>query len=269
MAYFHTEHIKSTDFDSIRLRVASPEVIRGWSYGEVTKPETINYRTQKPEKSGLFAEEIFGPSKDWECYCGKYKKIRYKGIICDKCGVEVTHSLVRRERMGHIELAAPVTHIWFLRSVPSKIGMVLDMSIQSLEKVIYFTVFIITAVDEQLREQTVEMVRTEYKGKRKGIESEGDRNRERLQKQATEQNWDAGKLNKEMDKAEEEKTRRLEETLKLQIKNSKISSLSRFSLKPNTTNSRSNTVTSLKQKSVLKLLTSFCARSIFRQRSTI
>ena len=211
MAYFHTEHIKSTDFDSIRLRVASPEVIRGWSYGEVTKPETINYRTQKPEKSGLFAEEIFGPSKDWECYCGKYKKIRYKGIICDKCGVEVTHSLVRRERMGHIELAAPVTHIWFLRSVPSKIGMVLDMSIQSLEKVIYFTVFIITAVDEQLREQTVEMVRTEYKGKRKGIESEGDRNRERLQKQATEQNWDAGKLNKEMDKAEEEKTRRLEE----------------------------------------------------------
>jgi DNA-directed RNA polymerase subunit beta' len=96
--------------------VASPEVIRGWSYGEVTKPETINYRTQKPEKSGLFAEEIFGPSKDWECYCGKYKKIRYKDIICDKCGVQVTHSLVRRERMGHIELAAPVTHIWFLRS---------------------------------------------------------------------------------------------------------------------------------------------------------
>jgi len=211
MAYFHTEHIKSTDFDSIRLRVASPEVIRGWSYGEVTKPETINYRTQKPEKSGLFAEEIFGPSKDWECYCGKYKKIRYKGIICDKCGVEVTHSLVRRERMGHIELAAPVTHIWFLRSVPSKIGMVLDMSIQSLEKVIYFTVFIITAVDETLREQTVEMVRAEYKGKRKGIESEGERNRERLQKQATEQSWDAGKLNKEMDKAQEEQTRRLEE----------------------------------------------------------
>ncbi len=162
MAFFQTENIKSTDFDSIRLKVASPEVIRSWSYGEVTKPETINYRTQKPEKSGLFAEEIFGPSKDWECYCGKYKKIRYKDIICDKCGVQVTHSLVRRERMGHIELAAPVTHIWFLRSVPSKIGTVLDMSIQSLEKVIYFTAFIVTHVDEDLRVQAVEQVRAEY-----------------------------------------------------------------------------------------------------------
>jgi len=106
------------DFDSIRLRLASSEVIHSWSYGEITKPETINYRTQKPEKDGLFDERIFGPTKDWECYCGKYKKIRYKGIVCDKCGVEVTTSLVRRERMGHIELKAPVAHIWFLRGVP-------------------------------------------------------------------------------------------------------------------------------------------------------
>ncbi|MCC7522386.1 DNA-directed RNA polymerase subunit beta' [Candidatus Uhrbacteria bacterium] len=211
MAFFQTENIKSTDFDSIRLKVASPEVIRGWSYGEVTKPETINYRTQKPEKSGLFAEEIFGPSKDWECYCGKYKKIRYKGIICDKCGVEVTGSLVRRERMGHIELAAPVTHIWFLRSVPSKIGTVLDMSIQGLEKVIYFTAFIITHVDEDLRVQTIEQVRTEYKGKRKAIESESERERERVQKQGEEKKWSADQLAKELDKAEANKTRRLEE----------------------------------------------------------
>src|SRR3989338_2716433 len=148
--------LKISDFDSIRLRVASPEAIRSWSYGEVEKPETINYRTQKPEKGGLFAEEIFGPSKDWECYCGKYKKIRYKGIICDKCNVEVTFAAVRRERMWHIELASPVTHIWFLRNVPSKIGLLLDLSVQKLEKVIYFASFIITDVNEAGREMAIE-----------------------------------------------------------------------------------------------------------------
>ena len=162
--------LKTSDFDAIRLRVASPEAIRSWSYGEVQKPETINYRTQKPEKGGLFAEEIFGPSKDWECYCGKYKKIRYKGIVCDKCGVEVTHSIVRRERMGHVELAAPVTHIWFLRGVPSKIGTVLDMSVMSLEKVVYFANFIVTEVNEELRVQAVEQAKGEYKPTKKIIE---------------------------------------------------------------------------------------------------
>jgi len=160
------------DFDALRLKLASPEVIKGWSHGEISKPETINYRTQKPEKGGLFAEEIFGPTKDWECYCGKYKKVRYKGIVCDKCGVEVTHSLVRRERMGHIELAAPVSHIWFLRSVPSKIGLVLDMSIQTLEKVIYFASFIITHVDEEEKKKTLVLLREEYKNKKKQIERE-------------------------------------------------------------------------------------------------
>ncbi|MBI5230041.1 MAG: DNA-directed RNA polymerase subunit beta' [Candidatus Magasanikbacteria bacterium] len=161
-----------TAFDAMRLNIASPERIKEWSYGEVSKPETINYRTQKPEKGGLFAEEIFGPTKDWECYCGKYKKIRYKGIICDKCGVEVTHSLVRRERMGHIDLAVPVTHIWFLRSIPSKIGTVLDMSILSLEKVVYFNNFIITQVDEQLKAQTHEQLKAEYKSKLKALQGE-------------------------------------------------------------------------------------------------
>lgn len=144
---------KPLEFDGIRLKLASPDVIKQWSHGEVTKPETINYRTQKPEKDGLFCEKIFGPSKDWECYCGKYKKIRYKGIVCDKCGVEVTHSMVRRERMGHIELCSPTTHIWFLRGVPSRLGLVLDISVQSLEKVIYFASFIITKVDENLKSQ--------------------------------------------------------------------------------------------------------------------
>src|SRR3989339_447024 len=165
----------SMNFDALRLKVASPEVIRKWSFGEVYKPETINYRTQKPEKGGLFAEEIFGPTKDWECFCGKYKKIRYKGIICDKCGVEVTHSLVRRERMGHIDLSTAVSHIWFLRSIPSKIGLVLDVPMHSLEKVIYFASFIITKVDENLRTETHEALKEEFKSKRKQIEKETKR----------------------------------------------------------------------------------------------
>ena len=131
------------NFDSIRIGIASPEKIREWSHGEVTKPETINYRTQKPEKDGLFCEKIFGPRKDWECHCGKYKRIRYKGVICDKCGVEVTRAKVRRERMGHIELAAPVTHIWFFRSVPSRIGTILDISPKALEQVVYYVNWIV------------------------------------------------------------------------------------------------------------------------------
>ncbi|MCX6813611.1 MAG: hypothetical protein NT078_00025, partial [Candidatus Azambacteria bacterium] len=162
------------EFDALRLTLASPEQIKHWSHGEVTKPETINYRTQKPEKDGLFCERTFGPSKDWECYCGKYKKIRYKGIVCDKCGVEVTRSIVRRERMGHIELASPCSHIWFLRGVPSKIGLMLDLSPQSLEKVIYFADFIITNVDEDLKKETIEQIRQEFKVKKKKIESDFD-----------------------------------------------------------------------------------------------
>jgi len=159
------------DFNSIRLRIASPEAIKSWSYGEVLKPETINYRTHKPEKDGLFCEKIFGPSKDWECYCGKYKRVRYKGIICEKCGVEVTRSLVRRERMGHIELATPISHIWFLKGVPSKIGLALDLSAQELEKVIYFASFIITSVDEGGRKKVVDQLSAELKQRKNQIES--------------------------------------------------------------------------------------------------
>src|SRR3989338_6997004 len=158
------------DFDAIVVRLASPEDILNWSHGEVTKPETINYRTQKPEKDGLFDERIFGPTKDYECYCGKYLRIRYKGIVCDKCGVEVTRAIVRRERMGHIQLAVPVTHIWFLRGVPSKLGLILDMSVQNLEKVIYFANFIVTNVNEELKQQTMDQIKQEYKGKKKSIE---------------------------------------------------------------------------------------------------
>src|SRR5216683_1053352 len=145
--------LEVNDFNAIRISLASPEQIRGWSYGEVTKPETINYRTLKPEKDGLFCERIFGPTKDWECYCGKYKRVRFKGIVCDKCGVEVARSKVRRERMGHIELASPVSHIWYFKGTPSRIGLLLDLSPRNLERILYFALYVITHVDEEMRQR--------------------------------------------------------------------------------------------------------------------
>jgi len=129
---------RPSDFAAIQIQIASPDTIMSWSYGEVTKPETINYRSFKPERDGLFCERIFGPVKDWECNCGKYKRIRFRGIVCDRCGVEVTQSKVRRERMGHIELAVPVSHIWYFKSLPSRIGHMLDLSIRELEKLLYY-----------------------------------------------------------------------------------------------------------------------------------
>ncbi len=138
-------------FDELRIGLATADDIRTWSHGEVKKPETINYRTLKPEKDGLFCEKIFGPTRDWECYCGKYKRVRFKGIICERCGVEVTRAKVRRERMGHIELAAPVTHIWYFKGVPSRLGYLLDLAPKDLEKVIYFAAYMITSVDEEAR----------------------------------------------------------------------------------------------------------------------
>ena len=158
---------KVEDFKAIKLKLASPEDILEWSHGEVLKPETINYRTQRPEKDGLFCEKIFGPTKDWECACGKYKRIRYKGVVCDRCGVEVTRSSVRRERMGHIKLAVPVTHIWFLKGVPSSIGLFLDKSFQELEKIVYFAAYIITEINEEARKDTLKQIESEYKQKLK------------------------------------------------------------------------------------------------------
>ncbi len=159
------------DLASIKLKIASPDDIMSWSYGEVTKPETINYRTQKPEREGLFSESIFGPTKDWECYCGKYKRIRYKGIICDRCGVEVTRSIVRRERMGHIKLAAPVAHIWFLRGVPSKVATVLGVSLPELERVVYFASYIVTRVNEDLKAEAMKRIESEFKSKLKNAKN--------------------------------------------------------------------------------------------------
>ena len=148
--------VQATNFNAIRISVASPEQILNWSHGEVTKPETINYRTLRPEKDGLFCERLFGPTKDWECFCGKYKRIRYRGVVCDRCGVEVTRSKVRRERMGHIRLAAPVAHIWFSKTTPSRLGLLLDLSPRNLERVLYFAQHIVISVDDERREEIKE-----------------------------------------------------------------------------------------------------------------
>ena len=161
-------------FDELRIGLATPDDIRGWSHGEVKKPETINYRTLKPEMDGLFCERIFGPTRDWECYCGKYKRVRFKGIICERCGVEVTKSSVRRERMGHVELAAPVTHIWYFKGVPSRLGYLLDLAPKDLEKIIYFAAYMITAVDEQARHDEMPDLQARFDLEVKELEKERD-----------------------------------------------------------------------------------------------
>ena len=148
-------------FDELRIGLATADDIRQWSHGEVKKPETINYRTLKPEKDGLFCEKIFGPTRDWECYCGKYKRIRHAGTVCDKCGVEVTRSKVRRERMGHIELAAPVAHIWYVKGTPSRLGLLLDISPRNLERVLYFATYIVTSVDTGARSRMVTAIKAD------------------------------------------------------------------------------------------------------------
>lgn len=161
-------------FDELRIGLATADDIRQWSYGEVKKPETINYRTLKPEKDGLFCEKIFGPTRDWECYCGKYKRVRFKGIICERCGVEVTRAKVRRERMGHIELAAPVTHIWYFKGVPSRLGYLLDLAPKDLEKIIYFAAYVITAVNDEMRHNELSTLEAEMVVEKKAVEDQRD-----------------------------------------------------------------------------------------------
>ena len=161
-------------FDELRIGLATADDIRTWSFGEVKKPETINYRTLKPEKDGLFCEKIFGPTRDWECYCGKYKRVRFKGIICERCGVEVTRAKVRRERMGHIELAAPVTHIWYFKGVPSRLGYLLDLAPKDLEKIIYFAAYVITAVDTEMRHNELSTLEAEMVVEKKAVEDQRD-----------------------------------------------------------------------------------------------
>ena len=201
-------------FDKIKIGIASDEQIREWSKGEVKKPETINYRTLKPERDGLFCERIFGPTKDWECHCGKYKRVRYKGIVCDRCGVEVTKAKVRRERMGHIELAAPVAHIWYFKGIPSRIALLLDISPRNLEKVIYFASYIVTDKGTSSLTKTQVLSEKEYheaeekygKGSFKA-----EMGAEAIRKLLAEINIEklSEKLKKELEKASEQKKAKL------------------------------------------------------------
>src|SRR6185295_959962 len=161
-------------FDAVALSIASPDDILAWSRGEVTKAETVNYRTQRAEPDGLFCERIFGPTKNFQCFCGKYKGIRYKGVVCEKCGVEVTRSIVRRERMGHINLAVPIAHIWFLRSSPSRIGLLLDLPIKTLEQIVYFAAYIVITVDEPTKKEAEKEMASAMDARRTQVKREYD-----------------------------------------------------------------------------------------------
>ena len=172
------------DFSSLIIKLASPEEIRKWSRGEVVKPETINYRTLKSEKDGLFDERIFGPTKDWECYCGKYKRIRYKGVVCDKCGVEVTQSRVRRERMGHIALACPIAHVWFFKGAPSKISLILNVPPRSIEQVIYFARYLVLEIDEKKRKEAMKKLEGSQKERETDIANDFKERKEILTNEA-------------------------------------------------------------------------------------
>ena len=186
-------------FDELRIGLATADDIRQWSHGEVKKPETINYRTLKPEKDGLFCEKIFGPTRDWECYCGKYKRVRFKGIICERCGVEVTRAKVRRERMGHIELAAPVTHIWYFKGVPSRLGYLLDLAPKDLEKIIYFASYVITKVDTEARHRDMSTLESEIGAEKRHAESARDNE---IEKRAAKLEQDLAELEAEGAKAD-------------------------------------------------------------------
>jgi DNA-directed RNA polymerase subunit beta' len=197
------------DLSAVRVSLASPDQIRSWSYGEVLKPETINYRRLRPERDGLFDERIFGPTRDWECYCGKYKKVRFKGVICEKCGVEVAPARVRRERMGHIDLAAPVAHVWYTRRVPSYLGLLLDVTRRNLDRVLYFAQYMITHVDEGARQRALHRLEEELRHK---IERETKAIQDKLDNKQLSYEDDLEKLEKKLEAA----SARLEEQLNAQ-----------------------------------------------------
>ncbi len=223
----------ATDFNAIRISLASPEQVRQWSYGEVSKPETINYRTLRPEKDGLFCERIFGPTKDWECFCGKYKKIRYRGVICDRCGVEVARAKVRRERMAHIGLAAPVAHIWFAKGIPSRLGLLLDFSPRNLERVLYFAQYIVTSVDSLMRSHTIDVLRETHRTDVEALEiqtaasissiteqldaSDSDTEKDELRKKIDELSSQLGSSKQGMETSLEERIEDLESLRPLQL----------------------------------------------------
>ena len=211
MAQMQADNKNNFDFNAIAVAVASPDQIMSWSHGEVKKPETINYRTQKPERDGLFCEKIFGPTKNWECYCGKYKRIRYKGVVCEKCGVEVTRSQVRRVRMGHIKLACPVTHIWFIRSTPSRVGLLIDIPVKTLEQVIYFAAYMIKEVDETSKEEAKNQLKEELKEHKKNIQVEFKNKKKELENELLAKGASATESKKKMDEFETLCATKLEE----------------------------------------------------------
>ena len=179
------------DFKSLKILLAGKEDILNWSYGEVTKPETINYRTLRPEKDGLFDERIFGPTKDWECYCGKYKRIRNRGIICDKCGVEVTLSRVRRERMGHINIAAPVAHVWFFKGSSSPLSLILDMSQKNLESVIYYASYLVVGIDEEKKKEALSNLSKNIEKRKLDLKKEMEEEEKKIDKEMGEKKKEA------------------------------------------------------------------------------
>lgn len=185
------KNLKLVDFKALEILLANKDDVMDWSYGEVTKPETINYRTLRPEKDGLFDERIFGPTKDWECYCGKYKRIRYKGIICDKCGVEVTLSRVRRERMGHIKLSSPVAHVWFFKGASSALSTVLDISQKNLESVIYYASYLVVGIDEEKKKEALENLSKNIEKRKTTLALEKDKEEEKLTKEAEQKTKEA------------------------------------------------------------------------------
>ncbi len=204
------------DFTALQVLIASPEQVRSWSFGEITRPETINYRTLKAEKDGLFAENIFGPTKDWECYCGKYKRIRYRGVICDKCGVEVTQSKVRRERMGHISLATPVAHIWFVKGAPSKLSLILDLTMKNLEAVIYFASYLVISVDVEAKTKAIESLQ-------KQLEAKQEESKKNLEKQIEE-------LEKTQEEASKELKKKISDNEKFELAASETQLQSRMQI---------------------------------------
>ena len=246
-------------FNGVRISLATSEQIKSWSYGEVTKPETINYRTLRAEKEGLFDERIFGPIKDWECFCGKYKKIRYKGVTCDRCHVEVTRAKVRRERMGHIALAAPVAHVWFSKNTPSRIGLLLDLSPKNLERVLYFSQYLVVSMDEEKKFSIIEQLTQESADKIEQLDLDPDYQRI-----------------KELEKQKKSLAKKLEETpkskeLKTQIKNleKEVKGIQskRDETEQEERDSLENSVKELQELQVLSLLTEFRHRELFEKYS--
>ncbi len=189
--------ISILDFQSLKVLLAGKDDIMDWSYGEVTKPETINYRTLRPEKDGLFDERIFGPTKDWECYCGKYKRIRYRGIICDKCGVEVTLSRVRRERMGHIGLASPVAHVWYFKGSSSPLSLILDMSQKDLESVIYYASYLVTGVDDEKKKKAIDGFIGNIEDRKNNLKKDSEKEEAEINKEVDQKLKESAKANDE------------------------------------------------------------------------